>query len=86
MPIYEYFCEKCVKIEEVWHKASEKPEVLCSVCGTKTYRIPSVPNHKYVGYGFYATDYGAKYYCKREKDEELRKLGKLADPPETEQK
>jgi putative FmdB family regulatory protein len=78
MPIYEYYCEKCGKVEEVWCKMTEHPELTCSVCHGQTHRIPSVPNHKYIGYGFYKTDYPT-HYCKREKDEELRKLGKL--PP-----
>jgi len=77
MPIFEYQCTKCNSVQEEFLNRDEHPEIVCSTCGAAAQRIMSSPNHKYVGYGFYATDYGAKYYCKSEKDAELSRQGKL---------
>jgi len=83
VPIFEYQCTKCNSVQEEMLSRSEHPEIKCVVCGSSTERIMSSPNHKYVGTGFYATDYGAKYFCKSEKDAELKKQGKPPLPGPT---
>jgi putative FmdB family regulatory protein len=75
MPIFEYQCPDCQRIQEELLNRDEFPEVKCNACGTPMSRVPSRPNHKYLGYGFYATDY-PKHFCKADKDAELKRLGK----------
>lgn len=33
MPIYEYVCEKCGKLTDVWQKLSDPPPDKCEGCG-----------------------------------------------------
>ena len=75
MPIFEYQCPACQQVQEEILNRNEHPKVSCESCGAKMRRIPSRPNHKYLGYGFYATDY-PKHFCKADKDAELKRLGK----------
>jgi len=63
-------------VQEEMLARTEHPEIKCEACGGAAERIMSSPNHKYNGTGFYATDYGAKYFCKAEKDKELKRQGK----------
>ena len=62
MPIYEYTCEKCGERQEIMvAKPSQQEEkVTCRRCGCSAFLSPSVPNHRFVGPGFYATDYGTQ--------------------------
>jgi putative FmdB family regulatory protein len=76
MPIYEYQCPGCQHHQEEIMNRLDTTEVLCSLCQASMTRVPSVAFPKFTGYGFYATDY-PKHYCKRDKDEELKRLGKL---------
>ena len=80
MPIFEYRCTKCAHVQEEILARDEQPKIKCEDCGGKATRIMSSPNHKYVGAGFYKTDYGATYFCKAEKDAELKKQGKAPLP------
>jgi putative FmdB family regulatory protein len=65
MPIYELQCEKCESVQEVLSKRYEDDivtELSCEQCNETTVhrKIMSTVNHKYVGSGFYKTDYGRK--------------------------
>lgn len=57
MPIYEYQCEKCEKVHEIWQKISEDPVSECPDCGGPVERIISPTAFTLKGSGFYATDY-----------------------------
>lgn len=35
MPIYEYRCESCTSVTEVWAKISDPPPASCPTCGTE---------------------------------------------------
>lgn len=41
MPIYEYQCSKCNKIDEVMHKVSEVPDVKSLCCNVTSVKIIS---------------------------------------------
>lgn len=59
MPIYEYKCKQCEhKFESVEFSNDDKPKN-CADCGSvEVNRVISVPSEpKFVGKGFYATDY-----------------------------
>lgn len=60
MPIYEYYCERCNKIDEVLKFPGEADEAACLICGGAMKKLMSVPFHIYKGSGFYATDYQKK--------------------------
>lgn len=60
MPIYEYECTKCAKIEEVIQKFSDKPLVTCPYCGGKLHKLISHSSFHLKGTGWYVTDYANK--------------------------
>jgi len=57
MPIYEYTCSDCERIEECLIMSSEEPTVVCSLCGKEMKKIMSTFGFILKGSGFYATDY-----------------------------
>ena len=60
MPIYEYECTACGKIEEVLQKISEKPMTKCHHCSGKLHKLMSQSTFHLKGTGWYATDYATK--------------------------
>jgi putative FmdB family regulatory protein len=60
MPIYEYECIKCHKIEEVLQKFSDKPLTRCKQCSGKLQKLISHNSFHLKGTGWYVTDYAAK--------------------------
>ena len=60
MPIYEYECTKCGKIEEVIQKFSDKPLAKCAHCSGKLHRLISHSSFHLKGTGWYVTDYAKK--------------------------
>lgn len=59
MPIYEYKCKQCNhQFENVEFSEKDKPQE-CADCGAKEFdKVISVPSEpKFMGKGFYATDY-----------------------------
>ena len=60
MPIYEYGCTKCAKIEEIFQKISDKPLVRCQHCGGKLQKLISQSTFHLKGTGWYVTDYANK--------------------------
>jgi len=60
MPIYEYECSKCAKIEEVFQKFSDKPLVKCKHCSGKLHKLISHSSFHLKGTGWYVTDYANK--------------------------
>jgi len=60
MPIYEYQCEKCGEITEVFQSFSDKPLKKCSNCSGKLHKIISQSTFHLKGTGWYVTDYAGK--------------------------
>lgn len=60
MPIYEYECTDCGKIEEVLQKFSEEPLTKCKFCSGKLHKIISQNTFHLKGTGWYVTDYANK--------------------------
>jgi putative FmdB family regulatory protein len=60
MPIYEYECTKCGKIEEIVQKFSDKPLVKCTQCSGKLHKLISHSSFHLKGTGWYVTDYANK--------------------------
>lgn len=72
MPTYEYKCDKCGKLFDVFQKMSDRPLTKCpdKKCkGTLKRLISSGAGFIFKGSGFYATDYRSESYKKREKQE-----------------
>lgn len=60
MPIYEYQCEQCGKLEEVIQKFSDKPLSKCKHCSGKLNKLISQSAFHLKGTGWYVTDYAGK--------------------------
>ena len=60
MPIYEYECTKCGKVEEVIQKFSDKPLTKCKSCSGKLHKLVSHSTFHLKGTGWYVTDYANK--------------------------
>ena len=59
MPTYEYHCEVCNKVVEIFHSMTAKPAEVCPNCGKKALRrlISGGTGIIFKGHGFYCTDY-----------------------------
>lgn len=60
MPIYEYQCEQCGKVDEVLQKFSDKPLTKCAHCSGKLHKLISQSAFHLKGSGWYVTDYAGK--------------------------
>lgn len=60
MPIYEYECSKCGKINEALQKFSDKPLTKCQHCSGKLHKLISQSSFHLKGTGWYVTDYANK--------------------------
>lgn len=60
MPIYEYECDQCGKIEEALQKFSDKPLKKCRHCSGKLHKFISQSAFHLKGSGWYVTDYANK--------------------------
>jgi putative FmdB family regulatory protein len=60
MPIYEYECSKCGRIDEVLQKFSDKPLARCKHCSGKLQKLISHSSFHLKGTGWYITDYASK--------------------------
>ncbi len=58
MPVYEYQCQKCGEVEEVFQKISDLPRETCSHCEGTLKKIISQSSFHLKGSGWYVTDYG----------------------------
>lgn len=76
MPIYEYQCDGCNAVFEVFQRMSDPPPASHS-CGSDTvHRILSNTSFVLKGTGWYATDYADK---KTKPDDKSHKEGKKSD-------
>ena len=60
MPIYEYECDRCGRIEEAIQKFSDRPLTRCSHCSGKLHRLISQSAFHLKGSGWYADGYADK--------------------------
>jgi putative FmdB family regulatory protein len=60
MPLYEYQCTKCGKIEEAIQKFSDAPLSTCRHCSGKLNKLISQSSFHLKGTGWYVTDYSKK--------------------------
>jgi putative FmdB family regulatory protein len=61
MPIYEYQCNLCHEIFEIFHKIDEDCKVACPKCLGPAKKIISAPNFILKGAGFYVNDYPSEH-------------------------
>lgn len=57
MPIYEYECLNCGKVDEVLQKFSDLPKATCDHCNGKLQKLISHSSFHLKGTGWYVTDY-----------------------------
>jgi putative FmdB family regulatory protein len=61
VPIYEYLCESCGKVNEVFQKLNEKPPSRCDECGSrKLAKLVSRSAFQLKGGGWYSDLYASK--------------------------
>jgi putative FmdB family regulatory protein len=60
MPLYEYQCTQCGKIEEAIQKFSDAPLSICKHCSGKLNKLISQSSFHLKGSGWYVTDYAKK--------------------------
>ena len=60
MPIYEYQCNKCGEVFEVFQKLNDPPPKSHSCGSRKVHRVISRSSFILKGTGWYVTDYGRK--------------------------
>lgn len=60
MPLYEYQCASCGKIEEAIQKFSDAPLTTCKYCSGKLNKLISHSSFHLKGTGWYVTDYSKK--------------------------
>lgn len=80
MPIYEYECTECGKIEEAWQKFSDKPLSACRYCSGKLHKLISHSTFHLKGTGWYVTDYANKSGGSAPKKKDKKPDAKQASP------
>ena len=60
MPIYEYECDHCNEIFEIFHKIDEACKVACPKCLGPARKLISASNFVLKGSGFYVNDYPSR--------------------------
>lgn len=63
MPIYEYQCESCEKVIEIWQGLSELPLTSCPSCEGQLKKIISMSSFQLKGGGWYADGYSSTPAC-----------------------
>jgi len=58
MPVYEYQCAACKRIEEAFQKISDPPLTVCPRCSGHLEKMISQSAFHLKGSGWYVTDYG----------------------------
>ena len=83
MPIYEYQCDQCGKIEEVIQKFSDKPLTKCGHCSGKLHKLISHSAFHLKGTGWYVTDYAGKSQKNKSEAPATDSTGKSESKPAT---
>jgi len=58
MPVYEYECDQCGRVQEAFQKMSDPPLETCEHCKGKLHKLISQSSFHLKGSGWYVTDYG----------------------------
>ncbi len=69
MPIYEYQCNRCNEIFEIFHKIDEDCKVSCPKCLAPAKKLISATNFILKGSGFYVNDYPSEHRREGKKKE-----------------
>jgi putative FmdB family regulatory protein len=69
MPVYEYECNQCKEIFEIFHKIDEDCRVACPKCLGPARKLISATNFILKGSGFYVNDYPSKHRQEGKKSE-----------------
>ena len=59
MPVYEYECQSCSEVIEIWQSLSEDPVSTCPSCGGDLKKIISMSSFQLKGGGWFADGYSA---------------------------
>jgi putative FmdB family regulatory protein len=79
MPIYEYQCDRCNEVFEIFHKIDEDCRVACPKCLGSVRKLISAPNFVLKGSGFYVNDYPSE---SRKEGKKKEKEGPKESPKE----
>lgn len=60
MPLYEYECQVCSRVFEIWQKVSDDPKSTCPECSGPLRKLVSLSSFQLKGSGWYADGYAAK--------------------------
>jgi putative FmdB family regulatory protein len=60
MPVYEYECQSCQEVVEMWQSLSEAPATACPSCPGTLKKIISRSSFQLKGGGWYADGYSDK--------------------------
>ncbi len=77
MPTYEYECQACGKVHEVFHGMNDPQPKKCPACGKRGLKklVSSGAGILFKGSGFYTTDYRSKDYKEKAKKEKSDSSG-----------
>ncbi len=84
MPIYEYQCNRCNEIFEIFHKIDEDCKVACPKCLGPVRKLISTTNFVFKGSGFYVNDYPSESRRegrKKEREKDTTKESPAASTP-----
>ncbi len=81
MPIYEYECSKCGRLDEVIQKFSDKPLTKCKYCSGKLHKLISHSSFHLKGTGWYITDYAGKSRGSSTDSSRKQKTNQSSDNP-----
>ena len=59
MPVYEYECQSCRKLIEIWQNLSDDPATSCPACKGPLKKIISMSSFQLKGGGWYADGYSS---------------------------
>ena len=82
MPIYEYQCDRCNEVFEIFHKIDEDCKVACPKCLGPVKKLISATNFVLKGSGFYVNDYPSESRKEgKKKEKEGTKDSSAQHPP-----
>lgn len=80
MPLYEYQCKSCLRVNEVIQKFSDPDPTECKECGGELERLLSAPAIRFKGSGWYVNDYGKSNGSQASKESSPAKESKPESP------
>lgn len=83
MPIYEYECGDCGKVQEILQKMSDNPVAECPDCSGRLQKRVSQCTFHLKGSGWYATDYANSSGKSSSSPESKNNRQPKADPSES---